>query len=319
MKIVNYLDVTFNLNDGTYRPFRKPDGKTSYIHAESDHPPAILKHLPVSVEKRISDLSSSEKIFNESKGFDENALKQSGFNYELKYNGSVKSTKNIPGRRRKIIWFNPPYSKIVSTNIGKKFLQLITFHFPTHHKFYKIFNRNTIKISYCCMPNFGATINRHNNKILNEGNELNRGKCNCRDKTNCPLNKECLSENVLYEAVISCDLPNYSSKVYRGITASKFKLRYANHKKSFTCKKYSNNTELSKEFWLIKNKGANAKLEWKILKQCPSYNPTSNRCTLCLSEKLSILEYRGDNMLNKRSEIISTCRHRSKFLLKSID
>ena len=25
MKIVNYLDVTFNLNDGTYRPYQKPD------------------------------------------------------------------------------------------------------------------------------------------------------------------------------------------------------------------------------------------------------------------------------------------------------
>lgn len=165
------------------------------------------------------------------------------------------------------------------------------------------------------MPNFGTAINKHNIKILNETTALSRGKCNCRDKNNCPLDNECLSENVLYEAVISSDLPNYSPKVYLGITAPKFKLRYANHKKSFTCEKYSNSTELSKEVWRLKNKGANSNIKWKIVKQCPTYNPTSKRCTLCLSEKLSILEYCGDNMLNKRSEIVATCRHKTKFLL----
>ena len=107
----------------------KPDSETSYIHAESDHPPAILKHLPVSVGKRISDLSSSEKIFNESKSFYENALKQSGFNYELKYNKSSKNTKNTSIRQRNIIWFNPPYSKIVSANIGKNSYNLSLFIF----------------------------------------------------------------------------------------------------------------------------------------------------------------------------------------------
>ena len=32
MKIVNYLDVTFNLNDGTYKPFTKPNNEIKYIH-----------------------------------------------------------------------------------------------------------------------------------------------------------------------------------------------------------------------------------------------------------------------------------------------
>ena len=38
MKIVNYLDVTLNLNDGSYRPYKKPNDETTYIHANSDHP-----------------------------------------------------------------------------------------------------------------------------------------------------------------------------------------------------------------------------------------------------------------------------------------
>lgn len=36
MKIVNYLDCTFNLNNGTYKPYRKPNDETNYIHVESN-------------------------------------------------------------------------------------------------------------------------------------------------------------------------------------------------------------------------------------------------------------------------------------------
>ena len=39
LKIVNYLDVTFNLKDGTFRPYHKPDDQIQYIHTESNHPP----------------------------------------------------------------------------------------------------------------------------------------------------------------------------------------------------------------------------------------------------------------------------------------
>ena len=59
MEIVNYLDVTLNLNDGSYRPYKKPNDETN-IHVNSDHPPSILKQLPVSIEKRLSSLSSSK-------------------------------------------------------------------------------------------------------------------------------------------------------------------------------------------------------------------------------------------------------------------
>ena len=40
---------------------------------------------------------------------------------------------------------------------------------------------------------------------------------------------------------------------------------------------------------------------------------------LCLNEKLEILEYEGDNILNKRSELVSKCRHRNKFMLRQYD
>ena len=51
-KIVNYLDVTLNLNDGSCRPDKQPNDETNYIHINSDHRPSILKQLPMSTEKQ---------------------------------------------------------------------------------------------------------------------------------------------------------------------------------------------------------------------------------------------------------------------------
>ena len=66
-KIANYLDETLNLQDDTFRPYHKPDDQTEYIHTESNHTPNIIKHIPASVETRLSKLSSTEIIFKESK------------------------------------------------------------------------------------------------------------------------------------------------------------------------------------------------------------------------------------------------------------
>ena len=44
LKVVNYLDVTFNLND---RPYRKPNDGKNYIQMQSDQPPSIIKGFPL--------------------------------------------------------------------------------------------------------------------------------------------------------------------------------------------------------------------------------------------------------------------------------
>ena len=41
LKIVNYLEVTFNLKDGIFRPYHKLDDQIQYIHKESNDPPNI--------------------------------------------------------------------------------------------------------------------------------------------------------------------------------------------------------------------------------------------------------------------------------------
>ena len=316
-KVVDYLDATFNLNDGSFRPYRKPDDDTSYINVNSDHPPSIIKQLPLSIERRLSAISSSEEVFDQSKGYYQEALRRSGHTHVLQY--KAPQPRRRRNRKKNVIWYNPPFSKRVKTNIGRKFLHLLDTHFPEHNRLCKIFNRNTVKVSYGCMPNIGAAINAHNKSILEEKQPLERSGCNCDDPTNCPLRGECLTENVFYEATVTSSIPNYGEKLYFGITEPPFKGRFNNHTKSFRNKKYSTETELSKEIWRIKERNADYEVHWKIRKLCPAYNRTTKKCMLCLNEKKDILYYDGDNLLNKRSEIISTCRHRYKHSLSACD
>ena len=60
------------------------------------------------------------------------------------------TTINNRNRACNILWFNPPYSQNVKTNIGKTFFKLKK-HFPTDARLSKIINTNTLKLSYSCM------------------------------------------------------------------------------------------------------------------------------------------------------------------------
>ena len=91
-------------------------------------------------------------------------------------------------RNRKIIWFNPPFSQNVKINIGKLFFKLLRKNFPKNHKFRKIFNLNTLKLSYSSMANLQSLIKQHNAKVLTDGKKPTR-LCNCRYKDSCPLAK----------------------------------------------------------------------------------------------------------------------------------
>ena len=150
MKIVNYLDVTFNLNDGTYRPYQKPDNIIQYTHVQSNHPPNNIKQIHKTIGKHLSQLSSNEKIFNESASFYEDKLHQSGYQQKLKYNTPHTKIHNKLNHKINIIWFNPPFSRNVTTKIGKYFLNLFDKHFPQNHCLHKIFNRNSVKVNYSC-------------------------------------------------------------------------------------------------------------------------------------------------------------------------
>ena len=60
---------------------------------------------------------------------------------------------------------------------------------------------------------------------------------------------------------------------------------------------------------------SNSKVTWAVRNQFSAYNPQSKRCFLCLNEKLELLEDKENNLLNKKSEVISKCRHQNKYVL----
>jgi hypothetical protein len=92
--------------------------------------------------------------------------------------------------RRKVIRFNPSHSKNLVTNIGKTFLQLIDKHFPKSSRLHKIFNRNSIKISYSRMKNVNTTISNHNTRTRStQPTAIKETRCNCRKKDEYPHQK----------------------------------------------------------------------------------------------------------------------------------
>ena len=132
-----------------------------------------------------------------------------------------------------IIWFNPPYSKDVKTNIGRTFLNLIDRHFPASNKLSKIFNRNTIKLSHSCMDNMRSIINKHNGCTLQKINSRNTNSeetsCNCQYEDCCPLQVHCLTVNLIYQAKVKTS-DNATTKKYIGMSANPFKSHFNNHK-----------------------------------------------------------------------------------------
>ena len=145
--ILKYLDVTFNLKTGKYYPYRKQSNSLQHIDKQSNHLPSIIKWIPSIISKRLSDITSDKEHFDKAAPIYTEVLKNSGFN-------ETKSSPTILTRRHRgwnIIWFNPPMITNFKTNIGKLFSTLSQKHFPPHHKYYKLFNKNNAKISHVCL------------------------------------------------------------------------------------------------------------------------------------------------------------------------
>ena len=61
------------------------------------------------------------------------------------------------------------------------------------------------------------------------------------------------------------------------------------------------------------------KITWGIIRKWFPDNYNSRKCYLCLNEKLEKALYEGQNLLNKKTELISKCRHQNKFMLLRYD
>ena len=76
-------------------------------------------------------------------------LQRSGYtNVELTYTPAATKPQSKRKRTRNILWYNPPWSDNVATNIGRKFFGLLERHYPDGHRYRKFTNRNYVKVSY---------------------------------------------------------------------------------------------------------------------------------------------------------------------------
>ena len=134
----------------------------------------------------------------------------------------------------------------------------------------------------------------------------------------CPLDNNCLITSVIYKANVTTDKDN-TGKNYIGLTEGTFKQRYTQHNLTFRNRKYASRTELAKHIWKLKDNEENYKITWSIISSASAYNNISKRCNLCLTEKLHIIKADKARNLNKRTELISKCRHENKYFIANID
>ena len=121
----------------------------TYVNSLSSHPPAVLNAIAPSVNSRLSNLSSTKNDFDNAKPIYQDALKHAGFDKKLDFSKPVapvgnRSTRN---RKRKCLWFNPPFNAAVQCNISQLFYNIIERAFPRNHEYLnKLFNKRNLKI-----------------------------------------------------------------------------------------------------------------------------------------------------------------------------
>ena len=157
-------------------------------------------------------------------------------------------------------------------------------------------------------------IKSNNKKVVNKDvKELK--PCNCKLKSQYPLNGQCQITDKIYKCtVLSPEKPN---KVYLEIAEDDFTKRFYNHRKSFNNEASANDTTSLKYLWELKEtSNLSLALVWSVVKKVPPYSNIPNKCLLCLHKKLEMINYpQQDELLSKRSELLSNCRYANKFLL----
>ena len=135
----------------------------------------------------------------------------------MKFGAPVENTRQ--NRNREVICFHPPYNLNIKTNIGKVFIKLVRNHFPRSHKFKRIVNLNTIKISYSLMSNVKKLIKQHNSKILSKDQNKMQQSGNFRIKECCSLSGKYLHQCMVYKAEV---ITNTTYKKYYGTSEGEF-------------------------------------------------------------------------------------------------
>ena len=113
----------------------------------------------------------------------------------------------------------------------------------------------------------------------------------------------------------TCD----STKLYLELTEGEFKKQWHyDHVKSFRNEFYASSTILLS--YVCEMKYVIPVVTWEILQTAKINSNITKRYSLCLHEKLATITYPyPDELLNRRSELVTKCRHEKKFLFKNFN
>ena len=316
------MDINLDLNTGLYKPYMKDNDSPVYVNTKSNHPPLVLKNIPMGINRRLSMISANKEVFDNSVAPYQEALNKSGYSHKLEFEPATDLGTKKKIRRRNVTWFNPPYSTSVKTNIGRDFLSLLDKAFPPSNPLHKLFNRQTVKISYKCMPNMAQAISRHNVKVLKDDQQQQDQQpqpgCNCSSGPGtCPVQGKCLTPSVVYRATVR-ETATGNSETYTGLTCNTFKDRWNQHNSDIRNVGNRHKTKLSLHAWDLKDSNTDFKVEWDFIEQASTFNPITKKCRLCLIEKYHIMYNNQGSTLNKRQEVFNTCRHRKQKLLTNV-
>ena len=95
------VDLTLNLKEETYAPYRKPNDTPLYIHKDSNHPPHVAKQLPNSINKRLNQISCNKEVFEKAKPDYERALEKSKLDSKLTFEEKKDQKKALKEQIKK--------------------------------------------------------------------------------------------------------------------------------------------------------------------------------------------------------------------------
>ena len=206
---LNFLDVTLDLTSGKYYPYTKEGNIPLYVHTKSSHPPTILKNIPSQSIRGSPRYLLTKNALITLKSSIRKLSTKSGYRYNLSFNATLnQSPRPLRNTKQNITWFNPPYSKNMETNVGKCFPSLIDMHFPKSNPLHKIFNRNTLKLSYSCMGNIKTIISNHNKAVISKSTRTynqTKKSYNSRKPNKCPMDGNCNVESIIYQAEVTTE------------------------------------------------------------------------------------------------------------------
>ena len=334
----DFLDIVLDLQTGGYRPYRKPNQEIRYIAVHSNHPKHVKEQIPKMQELRLSTNSSSQQAFNDAAPPYNRAFAESGYNYEMAYRPPSSRPPSKKKKGRSVLWFNPPFSGELQSNLTRLFLNMLLKHFKPGSELHKLFNKNNTKVSYCCTPNMKRIIDAHNKKLLaEEKTEDPQAQCNClrsrRDA--CPLQGKCLTSCLVYRADVTDTVSN-NTHTYYGQCMRSFKKRYTEHCTSFSMplkdreledgtiltikdqiETKKNKSELAAHIWKLKEDQKPFKISWHIQRKAYPYSNGAKVCNLCSWEKFYILMGDPKTTINSRSELFFRCKSQRDCLLSN--